>query len=173
MKMGEHLYTERVSSNRTEALFLVLMLLCLILSAWRMQASGMDTLTVVFFIFFLFFLFYALNYITLIIRVTQEYLELKFGLFTWRVLLAHIENTALDDTSLWRIGGAGIHFSPVHGRYRAMFNFLQYPRVVISLRKKKGPVKDIAFSTRYPEEIMRFIQEAVSKRNAAEHERVG
>mgnify|MGYP000900013350 CR=1 FL=1 len=32
-----------------------------------------------------------------------------------------------------RYGGAGIHFMSIRGRYRASFNFLEYPRVVIAL----------------------------------------
>lgn len=32
-----------------------------------------------------------------------------------------------------------------------MFNFLEYPRVVLELSKKMGPVRDVAFTTRQPE----------------------
>jgi hypothetical protein len=77
----------------------------------------------------------------------------------------NIEKCFLDDTSLWRIGGAGIHFSWFHGRYRAMFNFIEHPRVVFALKKKRGPVRDVAFSTRRPNEVLRFIQEAMSTRS--------
>ena len=71
-----------------------------------------------------------------------------------------METCYLDGTSLWRIGGAGIHFSSFERRYRAMFNFLEYPRVVVALKEKRGPVRDIAFSTQHPEEIMSLIQES-------------
>ncbi|HML39578.1 MAG TPA: hypothetical protein PKD23_02740 [Bellilinea sp.] len=40
-----------------------------------------------------------------------------------------------------------------------MFNFLEYPRVVIQLTIKKGPVRDIAFSTQRPEDVIRLINE--------------
>jgi hypothetical protein len=160
-------YHEKVFSNRTEAFFLVLTLLFLLLSIWHVNASGLDGLTVVPFCLFCFFLFYSLNYRVLLIQLTPDVLELKFGLFTWTVPTANIENCFLDDTSLWRIGGAGIHFSPIHGRYRAMFNFLEHPRVVIALKKKKGLVRDIAFSTRQPTEVLRIIQEATSTNSAA------
>jgi hypothetical protein len=39
-----------------------------------------------------------------------------------------------------------------------MFNFLEYPRVVLALKQRKGLVRDIAFSTRRPQEVMRLIQ---------------
>ena len=58
-----------------------------------------------------------------------------------------------------KYGGAGIHFMTVHNRYRASFNFLEYPRVVIAFKKKVGLVRDISFSTRRPEEVTRLIRE--------------
>jgi hypothetical protein len=152
-------YNEQISSSRTEALFLSLTLLFLLLSIWRVNAIGFSLLSGIFFFLFIFFLFYSLNYRTLILRLSPELLELRFGLFIWTMPLNNVENCFLDDTSLWRIGGAGIHFSPMHGRYRAMFNFLEYPRVVIALKRKKGLVRDIAFSTRQPEEVLRFIRD--------------
>jgi hypothetical protein len=158
-------YYEKVSSNRTETLFLVLTLLFLVLSMWRVSVAGLGSLGVVFFILFIFFLFYSLNYRTLVVRLTPAAVELRFGLFTWRIAMDNIEKCFLDDTSLWRIGGAGIHFSWFHGRYRAMSNFIEHPRVVIALKKKRGPVRDVAFSTRRPNEVLRFIQEAMSTRS--------
>lgn len=156
----EQLYEERVSSNRTEALFLALALAFLSLAAWRATASGFGFLTIASLCLSIFFLFYTLNYRTLVIRLTPQSLTLRFGIFKWTVPLDAIESCHLDPTSLWRIGGAGIHFTSLQGRYRAMFNFLEYPRVVIALREKRGAVREIAFSTQHPQEVMRLIQKA-------------
>jgi len=149
--------SEKLASNRTEALFFVLMLVFLFLAIWRGTVAGWGIWPAVFAFLFFFFLFYVLNYRTLHIRLTAENLTLKFGLFTWTIALDNIENCRLDTVSLWRIGGAGIHFSSFNRRYRAMFNFLEYPRVVIGLKNKIGPVRDIAFSTRQPDRVMEFI----------------
>jgi len=65
------------------------------------------------------------------------------------------------------MGGAGIHFMMIRKRYRASFNFLEYPRVVIALKRKVGPVQDISFSTRRPDDVLRLIREAVSAKKAA------
>jgi hypothetical protein len=157
-----HKYHERISSNRTEAIFLVLTLLFLVLSIWRVNTSGRDILTAVFFGLFIFFLFYSLNYRTLVVRLTQKTIELRFGLFTWTIAMENIENCYQDNASLWRIGGAGIHFSWFQEKYRAMFNFLEYPRVVIALKTKRGPVKEIAFSTPQPDKVLQFIRETTS-----------
>lgn len=156
----ERLYTETLASRRTAVLFICLSLLFLLLGCWRAVALGLDGWVILLLCLFLMFLFYTLNYRTLIIRLDNRTLSLQFGIFTWRIALNNIEAVFPDTTSLWRIGGAGIHFTPLGGRYRAMFNFLEYPRLVIALKVKRGPVRDIAFSTRHPEELLRLIQES-------------
>jgi hypothetical protein len=166
LNMSNYVFHERVTSNRTEALFVVLALLFIALAIWRLTLAGLDFLTGVFLGLSCFFSFYALNYRTLIIRLTPEILELRFGIFGWKIATTNIENCALDTTLLWRIGGAGIHFSPIHGRYRAMFNFLEHPRIVIALRQKHGLVQDIAFSTRHPAEVLRSIEQVASTATA-------
>jgi hypothetical protein len=156
------IYEEKLSSKRTGILFVTLALSFLLLFIWRTMAAGLGFLAIVFFLLFCFFSFYSLNYRRLIIHLAPEFLRLTFGIFRWTVPLATIEDCYLDGTSMWRIGGAGIHFTSIERRYRAMFNFLEYPRVVIKLKEKRGPVWDIAFSTGQPEWVMRSIKEAVS-----------
>ena len=161
----EIIYHEKLSSNRTEALFLGLTLLFLLLFVWRVTAAGLGLLAGVLLFFFLLFLFYSLNYRTLIIRLTPDTLKLAFGLFTWRVPLDNVQDCRLDELPpLKRLGGAGIHFMTVAGRYRASFNFLEYPRIAIALKRKRGPVQDVSFSTRRPEEILRLIHQALGER---------
>jgi len=153
------LYEERLSSNRTTLLFLVLMALFALLMGWRVLAVRFDALAVVFLGLAGFFLFYVVNYRTLVIRLDAESLALNFGLFTWKVPGDNIVDCRLDSIPLFmRMGGAGIHFMMIRKRYRASFNFLQYPRVVIALRKKAGPVQDISFSTRRPDEVIHLIE---------------
>ena len=166
------IYNERISSNKTEALFLAFMILFLLLLIWRVNVGSLDVLAVVFLCFFLLFLFYSVNFRTLIIQLTSKSLKLKFGIFTWVVPLDNVEECRLDEIPiLIRIGGAGIHFMLIRKRYRASFNFLEYPRVVIAFKKKVGPVRDISFSTRQPDEVLRLIQDVVSANGIAQHGR--
>lgn len=152
-------YEERVSSTRTLLLFVFLMLLFGGLCANHVRKAGLlRGWGIVFLCLALFFLFYIVNYRVLVIRITADELILNFGLFTWHISLSNIETCRMDTTSLWRIGGAGIHFSPIGGRYRAMFNFLQYPRVVVCLKEKKGLVRDVAFTTRDPDQVMGLLE---------------
>jgi hypothetical protein len=153
------LYQEHLSSPRTEALPQVLLTLApLAVVAGRVRAAGLDGWSIALLLAAAFFLFYSLNYRTLVTRIDPEALRLRFGLFEWTIPLDDIETCSPDTLTLWGIGGAGIHFTPVAGRYRAMFNFLEYPRLVLGLRIKKGPVRDVAFSTRQPAEVLARLQ---------------
>jgi hypothetical protein len=162
------IYTESISSNKTEALFLVLMMLSLLLLIWRVTSDGLDILAVAFICLFIIFLFYLLNYRTLLIHLTPDSLKLTFGIFTWTIPVDNIQECSLDELpAIMKYGGAGIHFMFIRKRYRASFNFLEYPSIVIAFKRKVGPVWDISFSTRKPDDILRFIQQAISAKRAA------
>jgi len=168
MTKNDIIYEERVTSKWTEVLFLALTILFLLLLIWRVNAGRLDILAAVFFCLFGFFLFYSVNYRTLTIRLTPEVLTLTFGIFTWTVPLDIVEECRLDDIPLlMRMGGAGIHFMFIRKRYRASFNFLEHPRIVIAFKRKRGLVRDLSFSTRWPDDVLRLIQEAVSAKRAA------
>jgi hypothetical protein len=155
------IYDESVSSNRTEALFLALASLFACLTLRGRQTRRRGLFSAVTLSLAIFFLFYSINFRTLRIRLTSERLELKFGIFRWTVPLDHIEEVGLDELpALMRLGGAGIHFMSIRDRYRASFNFLEHPRVVIALKRQMGPVRDISFSTRRPEDIIRLTRAA-------------
>jgi hypothetical protein len=157
------LYTEKLTSTRTLALFAALMVLFGGLFAWRLVAGSPGFWGIVFGFFFCLFLFYTLNFRTLSISLTPESLVLTFGVFTWRVPLGNIAGCRLDDVPPFKkYGGAGIHFMFVHKRYRASFNFLEYPRVVIAFKQAVGPVRDLSFSTRRPGLVLHQLKQAVA-----------
>lgn len=162
------IYTENLSSNRTEALFLALMLLFLGLLIWRVRANRWEILGIVFAIFFSLFLFYSLNYRKLTIRITAQALKLTFGIFSWSVPLENIQAYHLDELPLFmKYGGAGIHFMSIRKLYRASFNFLEYPRILVTFKKKIGPVAGISFSTRQPEQLIQRMKEAITTQTVA------
>jgi hypothetical protein len=156
---GEVIYREEVSSGRTEALFVALMLLFFALGVRRTMARGLGKLAAVFLGLGAFFLFYVVNYRRLVIELSARSLKLSFGIFSWNVALKNMAEARIDDVPTFkRLGGAGIHFMTVKGRYRASFNFLEHPRVVVAFKEKRGPVRDISFSTSRPEELLGLIQ---------------
>ena len=158
------IYDESLSSSRTTSLFVFLMLIFLLLLLWRMNTSGLDFLSIIFLFLSGIFLFYSLNYRKLTIQLTPDVLQLTFGIFHWAVPMENVESCKLDDPPVVKkYGGAGIHFMFVDGRYRASFNFLEYPRVVIALRGKRR-VRDISFTTRQPDKVLRLIHKAAAAR---------
>ena len=163
-KKNNLIYAEKLTSWITTRLFLILAAVFLLLLIWRVNFWGMDTLAIVFACVFSLFLFYVINYRTLQIRLTDNSLRLNFGIFHWTEYFDNIETCSLDHLpALYEKGGAGIHFMMVNQRYRASFNFLEYPRVVIALKKKRGWVRDFSFSTRQPEQILQIIGENIQK----------
>jgi hypothetical protein len=103
------------------------------------------------------------NYRTLVISLTPEFLRLRFGVFKWEVPMENVDECRLDELPLIKkYGGAGIHFMFERKRYRASFNFLEHPRVVVALKRKAGPIQDVSFSTRKPEDVIELIQKTIS-----------
>ncbi len=154
------LFSEPLTSRTTELLVLALTLLFLGRAGWRTLGRELDRWAIALLVIGVFFLFYSFNDATLHIRLTAQLLSLRFGIFEWATPLRNTEACALDPTSLWRIGGAGIQFTPLGRRYRVMLDFLEYPRQVLKLKTRRGPVRDVAFSTRRPQGIAKPIQQA-------------
>lgn len=158
------LHDERLVSNVTTALFAALTLIFGGLSFWRLTAVRYDWLAAVLQFLSVFFLFYTVNYRTLRIRLTHNDLTLSFGVFRWRIPLNKIAACRPDNPpALMRFGGAGIHFMMVDKRYRASFNFLEYPRVVLSFKHRIGPVRDLSFTTRQPDKLIRLIRQQIDE----------
>jgi Ca2+/Na+ antiporter len=153
------IYLERISSRRTTVLFIALTIAFFLPFIWFGRTALFSGWSIFFFCLSAIFLFYTLNYRTLIINISEDRVSLQFGIFKRKIPFDNIENCFLDTSVLPRSGGAGIHFMFIQGRYTAMFNFIEYDRVVVSLKICKGPVRDIAFSSRQPGEVMGIIKE--------------
>jgi hypothetical protein len=160
------LYEEKVSSRRTQAVFGTLTLLLLIVFAWRATTTGLNAVGVALLFLSLFFLFCSLNYRTLLIRLTTSAVTLRFGVFTWTMPLDNVDQCRLDELpAFMKYGGAGIHFMFIRGRYRVSFNLLEYPRVVVALRRPHI-VRDVSFTTRRPSEVISLLNAVKPARSA-------
>ena len=161
--MKAPIYEEKVQSMRSTLLFIILAGIFFFLFIWRVSISGLKTLPAVLLFFGVFFTFYVINYRMLKIRISDQEILLRFGLISWRSDLNNIREVVLDDSpKLIRYGGAGVHFAFVSGEYRAFFNFLEYPRLVVRLKTKKGPVQALVFTTRYPQEILQILTDWIN-----------
>lgn len=163
--MADQIYQEKVQSLLTSFLFTLLALVFSTLFAWRVTVVGFQAFPVVCLVLALFFFFYIVNYQTLRITITEEAVLLKFGLIRWRTRLKNIQTCRIDDSpNLIKYGGAGVHFAFVKGEYRAFFNFLEYPRILITFHEKQGLVQGVVFTTRQPEQVL----EIINSRKAAQ-----
>jgi hypothetical protein len=158
--MAECHYCEKIRSNTTSLLFVFLALTFFALGAWRVLAVGLRFTPLLFVSLGLFFTFYIVNYRTLEISIFDDALELKFGLVRWRTELHNIQACIIENSPLViKYGGAGVHFAFVEGEYRAYFNFLEYPRVLLRFYKKQGLVQALVFTTRHPDQVLKILQE--------------
>jgi hypothetical protein len=164
---NKYLYQEKVTSTLTTLLFIGLAIVSFGLYLWHNAGSiNWDTLSIVFLFMVCFFVFYLFNFRTLQVLATKETLQLRFGLFHWTEPIDNIESVKLDQIpTLLKYGGAGIHYMTVHGRYRISFNFLEYERVCVGLKKKQGLVQDISFSTRQVEKVIAVLSKLVDDRS--------
>lgn len=158
IRMNEQaLFEESVSSARTEAVFIALASVFFVLAAWRVWAAGFGWFSTILAIVAAMFIFYCLNYRTLRVRMNREALILRFGLFSKTIPWRDIHRAEFDQATLTRIAGAGIHFTFIQGRYRMYLNFLEHPRVVVAL-DSPGIVREVAFTTRRPDEVLAAIE---------------
>lgn len=156
--MNRDMYSEELSSVKTQALFVLLTLVFFSLFGLSLSINHWGGWTVTFLCISLFFFSYILNYRTLKISIKPDSLKLTFGIIIWTIPINNIEDCYRDEDTFRRFGGAGIHFMFVNRKYRAFFNFLEYPRVVILLKEKKGRVQEIAFTTKHPEQVMDLLK---------------
>jgi hypothetical protein len=154
----EKIYSERLTSTGTTMLFTALAALFLGWGGWRSSLVGFRTIPVILLVVGLFFVVYVINYRVLVIALSSQELVLRFGLVSWKMPLANIAEIRQDDSPPWiKYGGAGVHFAFVRGQYRAFFNFLEHPRLLVAFRTRRGPVQALVFSTRNPDQIRELI----------------
>jgi hypothetical protein len=158
------LYSEKIRSNITSLLFLILAIIFFVLFAWRFSVVGFRFVPGLYVFLGLFFCFYLINFRALTISITDQTLHLNFGLIHWRTDIENIASSTLFDPPFWiKYGGAGVHFAMVDGEYMAFYNFLEYPRILIKFKQKRGRVQALAFTTRQPDTVL----DILDKRSAA------
>jgi len=159
----DQVYSERISSTGTSLLFLFLAILFFLLFGWRVSVVGWRFFLGVLLFLGVFFTIYVVNYRVLEITITYSHLKLRFGIVPWKTSLENIQAVELDDSpALIKFGGAGVHFAFVNGKYRAFYNFLEYPRLLVYFREKQGLVQALVFSTRKPDKIQEILESRIT-----------
>ncbi len=134
------LYSEKVRSNKTSLLFMFLAIIFFALFGWRFSVVGYRFVPGLYAFFGLFFCFYVINFRELEISITDQTLQLKFGVIGWSSNIENIKSSILYDPPFWiKFGGAGFH-----GRWRLQ-GVLQLPGISsdhdrISSKTRMGPI---------------------------------
>jgi hypothetical protein len=158
------IYHEKLKSTGTSLLFGFLAALFFLLFGWRFSIVGWRFLPSLYLALGFIFFLYVINYRVLEIYITEEHLTLKFGLIPWKTKLANIKNVEMDESPpIIKYGGAGVHFAFVEGKYRAFYNFLEFPRIVVYLNEKQGLVQALVFSTKQPDRLLAILESRTVK----------
>lgn len=161
--MSNPQYSEKVRSNKTSLLFVILALIFSALFAWRYSVVGLRFVPGLYAFLGLFFCIYVINYRVLIITITDQTLQLKFGLIGWRTDIRNIAHGINYDPPFWiKYGGAGVHFAMVEGTYHAFYNYLEFPRVLIKFHHKQGLVQALVFTTKEPDRVLEILKKRSS-----------
>ena len=158
--MENLLYNEKVRSNKTSLLFVILAMIFIALFVWRFSVVGFRFVPGLYAFIGLVFCFYVINFRELDISITDQTLQLKFGVIGWSSNIENIKLSVLYDPPFWiKYGGAGVHFAMVDGDYKAFYNFLEYPRVMVGFHQKQGWVQSLVFTTRQPDKILQIMED--------------
>jgi len=110
---------------------------------------------------FLLFLILTVSFSNLTIRITSQGVSLEYGILKLNIPWENIEDCYLDNAPIFRYGGWGVRVSRVGGKWRLVFNpVFGSPRVVLLL--KEGKFKEIVFSTRNPEEVIKTVKQNIA-----------
>ena len=86
-------------------------------------------------------------------------------IYSEELLSPKTQALCVGPAALMRLGGAGIHFMFIEHCYRVSFNFLEHSRVVLALKRKAGPARDVSFSTQQPDRVIQLVQNAVAAKS--------
>lgn len=154
------IYEEKVISRWMAAILMIVTGIMLFLLGYEIVVAPIETppvLTWFYLVMFLLFLGLTLVFSRLIIKMTPASISVGYGPLKQVILWQNIEDCFLDETSALRYGGAGVRVTKVEGKSRIVYSVVGGPRVVLSL--KEGRYKELAFSTRHPQEVMSVIKE--------------
>ena len=151
-----NLYEEKIFLRVTTITLVSFTVVMLLLLIYLISAESYPILIGTFLGAFILFVVVTLNFNTLAIRITPEFVRVAYGIFRRKSVFENIEDCYLDNVSNFGYWGFGIRIARVSGRWRIVYNIFKCPRVVLSL--KKGRIREVVFSTKNPEEVMRRIK---------------
>jgi len=152
------IYEERLFSRWMTLLLGAVTLVML----WRVvqQLQGSPAAEVPFWFFpamLLLFVLCTVNFAWLTIRITDEEVDIGYGVLRSRVKWADILDCYPDEAAVVRYGGWGVRFGSYKGQRRLIYNTMGDSRVVLHVTGKS--FQELVFSTAQPEDVVSRVRE--------------
>lgn len=156
--MPDRIYEETIFSRINAAIFAVitgslLFILIFQLFVGPLGSKPASNVSLVFMI--VLFSVCGIMFSRLAITINSRGVVVGYGIIKQLIPWDNIEDCYLDRTSAVYYGGWGIRLRRAGGKWRIIYNVLEAPRVVLSL--KEGWQREIAFSTRQPQKIISIV----------------
>jgi hypothetical protein len=154
------IYEEKILAKWLTAIFgsiAALMLFLLVRQVLVRPLVSRPALKWFFLVIFLLSVVLAFIFSRLTIRMTPASISVGYGPLGQTINWDNVADCFLDETSEVRYGGAGIRMTRIRGSWTIVYDVIESPRVVISL--KEGRFKEVVFSTRHPQDVMKIINQ--------------
>jgi hypothetical protein len=154
------IYEEKILSKWMTAIFVSIAFIMLFPLVYQILVKPLGSRpapTWFYLIMVLLFVMIAFVFGRLTIRMTPASISVGYGPLGQNFNWDNVEGCFLDETSAVQYGGTGLRMARIRGNWRIIYNVIESPRVVLSLRE--GRFKEVVFSTRHPQEVMKTIKE--------------
>jgi hypothetical protein len=102
---------------------------------------------------------FVTNFRKLVIKITPQSITVGYGIFKSTVLWENVDGCSLDKASTISYGGWGMRIGRVKGKWRRVYNVIGCPGIVLEL--KKGKFRELVFSTKNPEKLMKVVGQQI------------
>lgn len=166
---ADYIYEEKIFSKGIASILIIGTVGFLFVLVYQILVEPIGTRpasNLFFLLMFLLFLGLTINFSRLSIKMTRQSFHVGYGIFKHSIPWDNIVHCYLDEVSTIRYGGWGMRIGRVKGKWRLVYNVIGGPRVVLS--KKKGRFKELVFSTKNPEEVMKVVKQRISGRTLSQ-----
>ena len=128
------------------------------------EREGLALTTAIYIPLSLVLLVTAYNFSSAGISITNDHIEVSFGIFKHRYGWDEITGYHKEASGMFKNGGYGIRTVRRDGRWRRVYNVPGGNVIVLTLRS--GRIKEFAFSTNDPDEIIRVLDRTHGNRKS-------
>ncbi|MBU7023472.1 MAG: hypothetical protein HXS40_04830 [Theionarchaea archaeon] len=154
------IYEEKILSKWMAAIFVSITILMLFLLVYQILVKPLGSKPApTWFYLIMALLFVGIGFVfgRLTIRMTPASISVGYGPLGQSFKWDNVVGCSLDETSAVQYGGAGLRMAKIGGNWRIIYNVIESPRVVLSLRE--GRFREVVFSTRHPQDVIKTIKE--------------